>query len=136
MARTIGGIVAGIVAGFAVIWAIEMIGHLVYPVPSDLAMTDRQRLGEFVSAMPLGAQLFVFVAWLAGALVGGVVAGRISRRHWAVWLITGLVALAALINIFWIPHPVLLQIGAVVAPLIGGLIASRMVPRTAAGTAA
>ncbi len=40
MGRLILGIVIGIAAAFATIWAVEMVHHLVYPVPRDVRMTD------------------------------------------------------------------------------------------------
>jgi hypothetical protein len=129
MLRTIGGILAGVVAAFAAIWCVEMVGHILYPIPSDVTLNDGARLGAFILSMPVGAQLFVLAAWLLGALAGGLVAALISRQRWTAWLIAGLVAVAGLINIFWLPHPELLQIGSVVAPLLGGLLASQLARR-------
>ena len=126
MVRTIGGLAAGAVAGFLTIWAIEMIGHLFYPIRSDISIGNREQLAALIRGLPLGAQAFVVAAWLGGAVVGGAVAYRISGRRWAAWAIAGLVALAAILNILMIPHPEWMQVGAVVAPLIGGLVAAHL----------
>lgn len=126
MGRLIIGIVAGLVAAFATIWAIEMIGHQIYPVPSDLAMDDFEAIGAYIETMPAPALALVALAWFAGALVGGFVAASIGRRRWAAWLIAALVAAAAVVNIVMIPHPVLLQLAAIVAPAVGGLIAGHL----------
>jgi hypothetical protein len=135
MARLIGGIVAGIVAAFATVWIIDLVGHMLYPLPSDLNMRNFEEIGVYIQSMPTGALAFVLGAWFAGALAGGLVAALISERHWTVWLIAGLVAAAGLLNVLMIPHPVLLQIGAIAAPLLGGLVASQMARSRLAGRA-
>lgn len=124
MARLILGIVAGMVAAFATVFAIDLAGHQIYPLPSDLNMRDPEAVGAFIETMPAGALAVVVIAWFAGALDGGVVASLIARRAWTVWPIAGAVALAGIVNVLMIPHPAALQIGAVVAPLLGGLAAS------------
>lgn len=126
MGRLIIGIIAGLVAGFATIWGIDLIGHLIYPVPSDLAIDDFEAIGAYIESMPAAALAIVAFAWFAGALVGGFVAAAIGRRRWAAWLIAALVAAAGVVNIVMIPHPVLLQIAAIVAPALGGLIAAHL----------
>lgn len=122
MARIIGGLVAGLVAAFAAIWLVELIGHQFYPMP-PVDVTDRAALEALIASLPTGAMLFVAFAWFCGALVGGAVAARISHRRWAAWAIAAIVALAAILNVLMLPHPVWMQIAALVAPLLGGWLA-------------
>lgn len=129
MARLIGGIVAGILAAFATVWIVDLAGHMIYPLPSDLSMGDFEAVGGYLQSMPAGALAFVVAAWFAGALVGGLAAALISERRWTAWLIAVLVAVAGVLNILLIPHPVLLQIAAIVAPALGGLVASQLARR-------
>ena len=124
MGRMILGIALGIVVAFATVFAINLAGHQVYPLPSDLNMRDPEAVGAFIETMPPGALAIVVIAWFAGALDGGIVAALVSRRSWTVWPVAGLVAAAGVINVLMIPHPVLLQMGVVAAPLLGGLAAS------------
>jgi hypothetical protein len=119
------GVVAGIVAAFATIWAIEMVHHLVYPLPNDVRLTDKAGIARYFAGMSLPQLLFIAGGWFAGALVGGVVAAKVSRRRGAVWAVAGLVTLAAIGNILYVAHPLFLQVSAVVAPLLGGWLASR-----------
>ena len=124
MGRVILGIVLGTIAAFVTVFAIDLAGHQVYPLPSDLSMHDPEAVGAFIQTMPAGALALVIIAWVAGAFDGGLVAALISRRAWTVWPVAALVALGGVVNVLMIPHPVLLQIGAVVAPLLGGFAAS------------
>jgi hypothetical protein len=124
MARAVLGMVAGIVAAFATVFAIDFAGHQIYPLPSDLDMHDPEAVGAFIRTMPAGGFALVVTAWFVGALDGGVVSALISRRAWTVWPVAALVAAAGVVNVLMIPHPVLLQLGAVIAPLLGGFAAS------------
>ena len=124
MVRLITGIVVGVVAAFVTVFAVNLVGHQIYPLPSDLDMDDYQAVGAYVSSRPPGAVAFVLLAWFLGAVDGGVVAAAISRRAWTVWPVAALVAAAGIVTVLMIPHPVLPQIGAVAAPLLGGFVAS------------
>jgi hypothetical protein len=124
MGRVILGIALGLVVAFATVFAVNLAGHQIYPLPSDLNMDDPEAVGAYIQARPAGADAFVLIAWFVGAMDGGVVAALISQRAWTLWPIAGLVAAAGLVAVLMIPHPVLLQIGVIVAPLLGGLAAS------------
>lgn len=128
MARIIGGIIAGVAAAVAVILLIETVGHLAFPLPDDLALRDPESVAQPVQAMPVAAKLIVVFAWFSAALAGGYVAKRICGRWWAAWPIAALVALAGIVNVMMIPHPVWMQIASVIAPLIGGLLAGHLIP--------
>jgi hypothetical protein len=126
MGRIIGGILAGVVSAFVAIWLIEFVGHSVYPVRSDVNYGNAEEMASLIRGMPVGAQAFVVLAWFAGALAGGVVANSIAARRWPALPVAALVATASILNILMIPHPEWMQIGAVVAPALGGLIATHL----------
>ena len=127
MPRIIVGIALGTLTAFVVLFLVELLGHMAYPLPDDLDLRNPEASGQVVAAIPFGAKLFVILAWFAGALAGGVMAKRICRRSWAAWPVAGLVACAAVVNVMMIPHPVWMQISTVLAPLLGGLAASHLV---------
>ena len=128
MVRIIGGIVAGAVVAVATIMIVEMLGHMIFPLPDDLALSDPEVVAGPSPAMPVAAQFIVVLAWFGGALAGGYVAKRIGCRWWAAWVVAALVAVAGIVNVMMIPHPVWMQIAAVVAPLIGGVLAGHLIP--------
>lgn len=53
------------VAGF-VVTGLEALGHAVYPPPEGLDPGNREQIKAAVAAMPVGALLFVLLAWVAG----------------------------------------------------------------------
>ena len=122
MSRILMGLVAGAVAAFASVWLVETIGHLVYPVQADMSSGNEEQMAALVRGLPRGALAFVVAAWFVGALVGGAVAAIISRRRWTAWLIAALVGLASIMTIFMIPHPEWMQVSALIAPLLGGVV--------------
>jgi hypothetical protein len=124
MTSAVLGIVAGIVVALATVFAIDLAGHQIYPLPSDLNMDDYEAVGAYVQARPAGASAFVLAGWFFGAADGGLVAALVSRRAWAVWPVVAAVAATGIVAVLMIPHPALMQIGTVVVPLLGGFAAS------------
>ena len=114
MLRGIGGIIAGLAAVVATVFALDLIARQLFPAAADPA------------SLPVGVQIFVLLSWFAAALVGAVVAGAIARAGWAIWVITALVTLCALAAIFMIQHSVWMQIATVIAPFVGGIAAHHL----------
>ena len=127
MIRNILGVIAGIVVAVLTVMAVQAVGHSLYPYPADIDLNDPEQIARAFPAIPFAAKAFVVAAWVAGALAGGAVAKAITGADWSAWTIAALIALGGVANIFVIPHPVWMQISAVVAPLIGGLIANHLV---------
>jgi hypothetical protein len=134
MIRGILGAVAGLALAVLTVMAVQALGHALYPYPADVDLNDPEAVARVFPSIPLPAKLFVVAAWFGGAFVGAAVAKAIAGGSWAGWTIAALIAVGAVANIFVIPHPVWMQILAVVAPFAGGLIANHLVrpraPRT------
>jgi hypothetical protein len=75
MARAVLGMVAGILVAFATVFVIDLAGHQIYPLPSDLDMYDPEAVGAFIRTMPPEALAIVVIAWFVGA--GLVVRNRL-----------------------------------------------------------
>jgi hypothetical protein len=135
MARIIGGIVLGILSAIVTIVLIEFVRQAIFPPPAGINMNSQAQMSAYIAALPAGAQAMVALAWFAGAADGGLVAALVSRRHWTIWLVACLVVAVAALNLFTFTHPPLLQLAALVAPLLGGLVASLCVRRMQAGDA-
>ena len=124
MGRLILGIFLGMVAAVATILVVELAAYFLYSPPDGLDMDSHEQMGAYIMGMPSGAHALVAFAWFAGAADGGLVAALVSRRHWTIWLIAALVIAAGLYNILTYSHPLLLQFAALLAPLLGGFVAS------------
>lgn len=127
------GIVAGLAALIATVWIVEAIGHSVWPPPPGTNMSDPAQLATLLDKIPLAAKLAVVLGWLLGAMAGAWAAHAISRWAPASWIVVGIGIAFGVMTLFMIPHPLWMQISAVVVPLIGGWVGLRLpVPASSA----
>jgi len=107
MIRSILGVVAGIVAAVVVVGVVEAAGHLIFPPPPGIDLSDPEQLKTIMDKIPPGALVAVLVAWGAGSLAGGFTAAAIARRaHFVHALIVGGIQCAfGIITMLMIPHP-------------------------------
>lgn len=127
------GIVAGIVVAFLCVFAVEWVGHGLYPPPAGLDAGDPADQARLMAAMPAAAKAMVLVAWFVGALAGAWTANRISGRSLAGWIVALLVIAAGIATMVMIPHPAWMWAGGIALPLLAGWIAERMSGRRPAG---
>jgi hypothetical protein len=135
MWRSIFAVLAGILAGGALVFLIEIPGMLIHPLPPGTNLSDREALKQHMAEAPPAAQVLVAVAWTLGPLVGSWLAASIARQARLVHaVLVGMFFLAAdMINIRSLPHPLWLNVVGVIAPIvaswIGGWLADRTAPR-------
>jgi hypothetical protein len=133
--RIVMGVVAGVVVAFLCIFAVEWIGHSLYPPPAGLDIHNPADQARLMEAMPAAAKAMVLVAWFVGALAGAWVANRIAGRSLAGWILALLVIAGGIATMVMIPHPVWMWAGGIALPLLAGWIADRMAPRRGAEAA-
>ncbi|MBB4838036.1 hypothetical protein HNP52_001087 [Sphingomonas kyeonggiensis] len=107
------GLVIGITAGFGTILGVLFIGQNVSLPPDCLP----PGLDTLEGVTTIGA-------WTLGALVGGVAAVRIGNWPASGWIIVLLATGFAITQVLIHPHPLSMQIAAVVAPLLAGVVVS------------
>ena len=126
LVRIAGAVIVGLVAAMLTVFVIEWLGHLLFPMSSDVELHDPEKTAQARAEIPLAARLLVVLAWFAGALAGGFIADRIGRSASLAWVIAALLIVAGIVNILMIPQPVWMQIAAIASPLLGGLAAARL----------
>jgi len=106
--RSVLGVVLGLFAAGLVIMTVQGIGHQAFPLPEGIDPKDPESLKAGMDRIPLGAMLFVLLAYLVGTIAGAWLAARIAGRAAILHgLIVGLFLLAGSIaNLMKIPHPV------------------------------
>jgi hypothetical protein len=125
--RATMAIVLGIVLGFVTMLAVALLGGLLFPSDARIDSVSAEQLVAVFPTIPMGAKIAIILSWFAGALVGAMIAKRIAGRGWAAWTITAIFAVYVLLTVLVLPMPGWLQVVAVVAPLIGGLLANHLV---------
>ena len=128
MGRNIAAAIAGIVVAVGLVWAVESIGHRVYPPPEGLDFADAEAMRAYASALPIGALLFVAAAWFVGTLAGTYAACRIGTASSLVFvlIVGGLMLVATTINLLMIPHPLWFSALGVIAVMVGAWLGKRL----------
>lgn len=119
MARTLLALLAGLVVMVLTVFLVESAGHLMYPPPPGVDVTNPEALKTLIQSLPVAALAFVVVAWALGAFAGAFVACRIARQHrtaLAVAIGAVMIALSAATMVM-IPHPVWMIVLGVALPL-------------------
>jgi hypothetical protein len=127
MLRRILAVLVGLVVAFGTVALVEWFGHQVYPPPPDLDFTNAVMIKAYISTLPLGAFLFVLLAWFSGTLAGGMVACRIAQSNPVIFasIIGAMMLVATIANLMMIPHPTWFSITAIVLIAAGTLLAIR-----------
>jgi len=125
--RSVIGLVVGLVVGFAALILIALAGGLLFPSPGRIDNFNAEQLVGLFPTIPTGAKIAIILSWFGSALIGAAAAKRIAGRGWTAWTIAGFFAVYVLLNVLILPMPGWMQVIAVAAPLIGGLIANHLV---------
>ena len=131
MLRKVFGSLAGIIAAFAVITLVQMIGHQVIPPPSGMNPADPDSIREAMASLPIGAFLFVLLSYFLGAFTGSFVAtwlGGVRVRTSAI-VVGGLVFAATVANLVMIPHPIWFSVVALAGIPVSAFFGARLAPR-------
>lgn len=105
--RGIAATAAGLLAGIALISAVQALGMALYSPPADFDPADQEALARLVRNMPVGALLMVEASYAIGSLATGIVVGLIARRRAVApaCICGGLLTAAGFANLAAIPHP-------------------------------
>lgn len=107
MGRKIAAFFAGLISGIIMIAIIESVGHLIFPLPAGIDPQNMENLAVNMDKIPLGAKLFVLLAWAAGSFTGALIAALISKESkLPIGLGIGtLLMLFGIFNMIMLPHP-------------------------------
>lgn len=124
MLRSVIAVVVGVVVGAVTVFVLEYLGHAIFPSTIQIDREDPEQMRRLVAATPFGAKLFVVAGWFAGAFLGGFASLVIARR-WApvAWVVATTVLGLTATNFAIIPHPLWMEISAVVGCAFGGWLA-------------
>lgn len=124
--RVVLGVLAGVVAAVLCIFAIEFVGHMIYPPPANLNLSNSEAAAQIIASLPAGAFAFVLAAWFLGALAGAWVANAIGRSSLGGWIVALFVICAGAYTMWLIPHPAWMWAAGVILPLLAAGIAQRL----------
>lgn len=141
MPRKVLSVFAGLLAGFVVVYLVELVSNALYPMPDDLDTSDVESLKAYVASLPAPAFAIVWLAHFAGAFAAGLTCVLVSRDMWRVGpIILGILLLSfGATNLVMIPHPPAFAVADVLvyipAALLGGRVAYNLSRATGTGRA-
>ena len=124
--RIVLGVAAGVLVAFLCVFAVEMVGHSLYPPPEGLDLRNPADVDRLMASLPAMAFVFVLGAWFLGALLGAWVANVIAKRGLAGWIVALLVVAGGVATMVMIPHPAWMWAAGILLPLIAGWLAQRL----------
>lgn len=129
--KTFLATVAGIIVGVFTIWAIEAIGHLLFPLPAELTPTNLEELKQVVMIMPIKSLLVVIIAQIIGVF-SGMYVGFIMQREslTPLYIIAGLFIFSTVLNLILMPHPTWFMITDLLSILLVSLLFIRSVKKS------
>lgn len=128
-------IVAGVAAGFVIVFIGDATTHSLYPPPLGLNYMDKNVMMDYISKIPGYIMVIMTIFWLLSSFLGGMLAARINRVEWKQSaVITGSILMAAsILNLIMISHPkwmwLAVFVGYIPAAFIGGwLVKEKPIP--------
>lgn len=131
MIRNVVAIIAGIFVGALIIYAFEALGQMAFPPPFEYDPADVDIFLKLTHSDRLTVLIPILVAYFAGSMVGGFLAGVVSKGgNLLASFFTGFVLMGfGLVNLFTFYHPTWFWIASLLiyipVSLLGGLLAAR-----------
>jgi hypothetical protein len=124
-------IIGSIVAGSAVIYLAESLGHKLYPLPEGIDVYDSVAMKEYIFSMPLTGFVILLVGYELGGFGAGFFAALLSPPSFRTKnaLIAGsFLTVGSAINLILIPHPVWFNIISMMVFIPFSLLGAKLSP--------
>lgn len=131
--KTILAVVAGVIAGGAIVFVTEAVGHSLFPPPADIDLSNPADVDRLMASLPAGAFAMVLLGWFLGSFVGAYVAHAIAKTPGAAWAVAAIFILFSTMNFFMIPHPIWMIAAGLLIPVVSAWLVLRL--RRSAGPA-
>ena len=128
MLRRILAVIVAALVGSLVIWAVQSIGHLVYPLPEGLDTGDLEQMKAYVASLPLGAFGFILAAYVLGSFAAGWTAVSIAKTMGPALAAGVVFTLAGIANVLLIPHPLWFAVATLLCYVPCALLGGRLSP--------
>lgn len=119
---------AGIVIAFAAMALFAWIGGTIFPMSGNVSLREADEIRAAFEMAGLAPKLVIIISAALGALVGGMLAKWLSGSRGPVWAVALFMALYGFANAYFLAMPAVMLLGAVVGPLLAGMIAERVIP--------
>src|ERR1043165_4068225 len=81
MVKRILAVLAGVIAGVALVQATDMLSGKLYPPPAGIDFNNKEALKEMISNMPTNAFVLHLIGYAIASFVGGLVATLVADNN-------------------------------------------------------
>ena len=113
MIKNILAVIVGLLVGNIAIMGLHYLGMVFYPLPEETDMNDMKAIAEYMNIAPLGSLLFVMLAHIGGTFMAGISTALVSKSIIPIYIIGSFFTLAAIYNLYMLPHPLWFNIEAI-----------------------
>jgi hypothetical protein len=116
MLNRVMSILVGCSVGIAVIFLMEMVSQMIYPLPEGFTPVTHEDWTRLMEMVPTGAIVMVMIGYLVAGFAAGIVTTVIAKENKLrnSMITAGILTVLGAINAFLIPHPVWFRIGVLV----------------------
>ena len=134
MGRSIRGILAGVLAAFVIVVAIETAGFPLFPPPEGMDPRSAESVRQHLSEIHPGSFVMVLLAWTAAAIAGPWVTRRLAgdAPAWPSLTVALLFLVLCVYNLVVVPTPLWMIIGAILLVPVATWFGFRIPVRRAA----
>ncbi len=128
--RTALGVVVGMVLAIIISGVVGAVGHILYPLPASMDLTDPADVRMMITVMSPSAKSVVLGSWFLGAFIGGWAAMAIARWRAAPWIVALTIVAGAVWSMIMVPHPLWMMVAGVALPLLAAALIAGRASRT------
>lgn len=128
--RNILAAIGGIIIAGVVVGLVEAVGHMIFPPPEGLDVTNPEDQARLMEVIPLPAKIAVVVAWFAGALAGIATARKLAMDNWPAFVPLVFMIAASVWTTTLFPHPIWMVAAALILPIIAFYLVGRAKPES------
>ena len=131
MLNRISSVLTGCAAGIAALFLIEMLSHVIYPIPPGLDPQKPEDLKKIMEMVPQGALGLVLCGGFIGGLVGGIVSSIMAKENklMSCMIMAAILTVLGAMNAFMFPHPVWFKAGIFVVYFGGAFLGNLIIKK-------
>ncbi|MCE3278685.1 MAG: hypothetical protein K0S44_876 [Bacteroidetes bacterium] len=106
--RNVLSVFLGVLTGIFIIFSLEIVNHIIYPIPQGTDLNDSEAIDAYTSSAPSIVFILLIISYSLGSLVGGLISSSLATHNKMTNSITtgGVLMGLGVYNLFMIPHPI------------------------------
>lgn len=103
MKHPVVAVIMGILSGSLLVFGIEAIAHVMFPVPVEMVT---ENLEEYMAKVPLANKMMVLFAHFLGVMLAVIVTLKLTKKKVPGYFTASLFFAFTVLNLFLVKHPI------------------------------